>query len=94
MPQIQGATDTDFSMKVKRMLTFFARVNVNDFTDGSAREFCGTNAVLRQFTSIKAKIDKKIDIQLADLAHPSIIDLLQSSIIDLLHASNITRLVF
>ena len=40
---------------------------MNDFTDGTAREFCGTTAVLHQFTSTKAKIDKKFDIQLADL---------------------------
>ena len=67
VPHFQDATDTDFFMEVKITLTFFAQVKVNDFTEGTAREFCGTNAVLRQFTSIKAKNDKKIEIQLADL---------------------------
>ena len=54
-------------MEVKGRPTFFAQVNVNDFTGGTAREFCDTNAVLRQFTSTKAKINQKLDIQLADL---------------------------
>ena len=67
VPNVQGATDTDFFMEVKRRLTFFAQVKANDFTDGTVREFCGSHAVLRQFTSIKAQIDQKIDVQLADL---------------------------
>ena len=41
VPNVQGATDTDFFMEVKRRLTFFAQVKANDFTDGTVREFCG-----------------------------------------------------